>query len=82
MSSFPVKRERKTSQSSFERRTAVTLIMKYLIVILSASFTGLVCEKFSAISEMEKLAYDEDLILGEFENFVTEMEREMEYLMT
>jgi hypothetical protein len=37
-------------------------------------------EKFSALSEMEKLAQDEGKIIQEFEKFFIEMDDIMEYL--
>lgn len=35
------------------------------------------CEKFSAISEMEKLAFDEEKIIEEFSTLVEKMKLEM-----
>jgi hypothetical protein len=37
------------------------------------------CEKYSAISEMEKLAYDEEKIIEEFSTFVEKMKFEMNF---
>ena len=37
------------------------------------------CEKFSAISEMEKLAFDEEKIIEEFSTFVQKMKFEMDF---
>jgi hypothetical protein len=46
-------------------------------ILLSCGVDG---EKFSALSEMEKLAQDEGKIIQEFEKFFIEMDDIMEYL--
>lgn len=49
-------------------------------LILISILIGVDCEKYSALSEMEKLAYDEEMIIEEFTKFVETMEGEVEYL--
>lgn len=49
-------------------------------LILISIILGVSCEKFSAISEMERLAYDEDKIIQEFTKFADKMENEVKYM--
>lgn len=44
-----------------------------IIVIITAKITQLGCEKFSALSEMKKYAYDEEIIMSEFEIFIRKL---------
>ena len=52
--------------------------IKILLILVNIMFR-INCEKFSAISEMEKLAFDEEKIIEEFSTFVQKMKFEMDF---